>query len=106
MKYLKFILIAFAAACSAVSLNADVPRLAAGVYINDSLNNLDIGYGATPSVVDWNNDGNKDLVVGDLNSSKGYISLYLNQGTDESPLFDGSSFIQENGTNLTTFSGG
>ncbi len=37
-----------------------------------------------PDVVDWNNDGLKDLVVGD---GSGAVSVLLNTGTDDNPTF-------------------
>jgi len=44
---------------------------------------------AAPCVVlDWNADGLKDLVVGDAD---GYLNLFLNGGTDASPVFNTSS---------------
>ncbi len=46
--------------------------------------NIDVGLRATPSVVDWNNDGRKDLVVGAFD---GKIHIFLNQGTDTAPQF-------------------
>ncbi len=47
--------------------------------------NVDIGH-SVPTVADWNNDGKKDLVVGQF--SKGRIRLYLNEGTDSKPVFN------------------
>jgi hypothetical protein len=41
------------------------------------------GY-SKPDVVDWNNDGKKDLIVGD---GSGAVSLLLNTGTDDTPTF-------------------
>lgn len=43
---------------------------------------------AAPVMIDYNNDGKKDLVVG---SSDGSIRLYLNNGTDAAPEFAPSS---------------
>lgn len=39
---------------------------------------------ARPDIVDWNNDGKKDLVVAD---GSGWITLFLNTGTDSEPAF-------------------
>ena len=41
-------------------------------------------YYSKPDVVDWNNDGKKDLIVGD---GSGAVSLLLNTGTDDKPTF-------------------
>ncbi len=64
--------------------------------------NIHVGGRATPAVVDWNNDGRKDLVVGALD---GKIHIFINEGTDTEPDFIFESFAQENGTNLVVPSG-
>lgn len=58
---------------------------------------INVGYRATPSVVDWNNDGKKDLAVGALD---GKIHLFLNEGTDVVPDFRSETFAREDGTDL------
>ena len=45
---------------------------------------------AAPELVDWNNDGLMDLVVGEAD---GRIALYLNQGTKGHPVFNGYSYL-------------
>ena len=94
-----------AAACALIFLNAGVlqaeePELEAGVYIYDGSQPLGVDRHSTPTVVDWNNDGKKDLVVGQY--GYGYIWLYLNQGTDRNPVFNGGSLIQSGGSPITT----
>lgn len=60
---------------------------------------IDVFYRATPTVVDWNNDGRKDLVVGSVD---GLIYLYLNEGTDTEPDFRSTQFAElHDGTVLT-----
>jgi len=51
---------------------------------------------ATPAVVDWNNDGRKDLVLGGMS---GYIEIFINEGTGDEPDFP-TSFSQAGGANL------
>ena len=46
-----------------------------------------------PDVVDWNNDGRKDIVCGDAN---GYVWLLLNTGTDASPAFSAAARVTNN----------
>ncbi len=46
--------------------------------------NVGIGH-AVPAVGDWNNDGKKDLIVGQFKN--GHINLLLNTGTDKKPVF-------------------
>lgn len=53
-----------------------------------------------PTAVDWNNDGEKDLIIGDYYN--GNIYLFLNTGTDLNPVFSGNRKIDSNGTPITT----
>ncbi len=62
-----------------------------------SKGNIDVGSRATSTVVDWNNDGKKDLVVGALD---GLIHLFINSGTDSEPNFLAQTYAQENGSDL------
>ena len=50
------------------------------------------GGGVVPSAVDWNGDGKKDLLVGQYKGGK--IRLYLNQGTDNAPVFKDFTYLQ------------
>ena len=52
------------------------------------------GSSLVPCVVDWNGDGKKDLLVG---QSFGKIRLYLNQGTDNAPVFKSFTYLQAGG---------
>jgi hypothetical protein len=51
------------------------------------------GY-ARVDVVDWNEDGRKDLVVAD---GRGWITLFLNQGTDGEPVLGPGRRVMANG---------
>lgn len=62
-----------------------------------SKTNIVVGTRATPCVVDWNNDGKKDLVVGALD---GKIHIFINEGTDTAPDFRVEAFAQENSSTL------
>ena len=68
-----------------------------------NLNNIDVGYFATPQIVDVNRDGIGDLIVG---NKKGNISYFENSGTQTNPNFSNeisnwggididSSFVQD-----------
>jgi TolB-like protein len=65
-------------------LNQGSATLAPGVMVQAAGKDLDVGGKASPCVVDWNEDGKKDLVVG---NGSGEIFLYLNEGTNEQPIF-------------------
>lgn len=66
-------------------LQADhVTDLDAGVYVQKSGSALSVDRHSAPTVADWNNDGKKDLIVGEF---PGYAWLFLNAGTDTAPQF-------------------
>ncbi len=47
-----------------------------------------------PVVVDWNDDGRKDMIVG---CSSGLIGLYINSGTDKAPEFAVEQYVEADG---------
>lgn len=59
--------------------------------------NIDVGSRATCTVVDWNSDGRKDLVVG---AYDGRIHLFINEGSDDAPDFLSETFAQEDSLDL------
>lgn len=74
--------------------------------IAGALTDLDAGSRVIPFVIDFNNDGKKDLVVG---NSSGDVSLYLNSGTNQAPVFtNGYAFQVDAGiqTGIIDLSGG
>ncbi len=67
-----------------------------GVQIEAGGKPIDVEVGhLVPRTCDWNNDGKKDLIVGQF--SNGAIRLYLNQGTDAAPVFGEFSLLQAGG---------
>jgi len=56
-------------------------------------------YRATPAVSDWNGDGKKDLIIGNM---EGNIIIYLNNGTDSSPAFDAPFLLSLDGKIFNT----
>jgi hypothetical protein len=60
--------------------------------------NIDVGDRATPCIVDWNNDGKEDLIVGALD---GKIHIFINEGTDTAPDFRVGAFVQASGAPVT-----
>ncbi|MDH4099641.1 MAG: FG-GAP-like repeat-containing protein [Nitrospirota bacterium] len=69
---------------SAPSFGGGVPLQAGGSVI-------DVGNYASPWVVDWDNDGKKDMLVG---NSSGYVRLYLNSGTDSGPSLSDNGYLR------------
>ena len=67
-----------------VFLNQGAGNLAPGALVQALGKDLDVGSKASPCVVDWNEDGKKDLVMG---RSNGVIYVYINEGTDAQPIF-------------------
>ncbi|MFC1781176.1 FG-GAP repeat domain-containing protein [Planctomycetota bacterium] len=64
------------------------------------------GY-SVPSVSDWNNDGLKDLIVGQGGGGEdGKIRVYLNFGTNDEPLLLAWFYVQSEGGDLTCSSDG
>ena len=75
---------------------ADEPKLDEGVKLEAAGKPIDIEIGhLVPRACDWNNDGKKDLIVGQFKD--GAIRLYLNVGTDAAPVFGEYSFLQAGG---------
>jgi len=83
----------------AVQARADMPGVAQGFKIQDGAHDLMLSAHTNATVVDWNNDGRKDLLVGEYTG--GYITLFLNEGTDLNPLFDGGVRVESNGMPIT-----
>ena len=76
----------------------NLPILKTGRQIQVDGKPLIIGHTASPEVLDWNNDGKKDLLVGTFNNGK--IVLYLNAGTDTEPRFDKGQMLQAGGKDI------
>jgi hypothetical protein len=73
------------------------PVLSNNGFIQAGSSKLDVGSRAAPVVVDWNNDGKKDLVIGNDN---GYIRLYINSGSNASPQFTTFTNLMVAGSNI------
>jgi hypothetical protein len=82
---------------------AEAAEFQPGVKIEADGKAIDAGYGVVPSAVDWNGDGKKDLIVGQFEGGK--IRLYLNQGTDNAPVFKDFTYLQAGGEDIDLPSG-
>lgn len=82
-----------------VMLQAQAPVFENGLFINDNSTPIDVGIYSAPFVYDWNGDGNKDLLVGQLDLGK--IRLYRNLGTNNNPSFNGFSFVQADAADIS-----
>jgi hypothetical protein len=75
---------------------AGVPDFRSDTIVLDGANPLSVSSGrASVAVVDLNDDGRKDLVLG---NTEGQLAFYPNVGTDAAPLFDGSQLLEADGT--------
>lgn len=86
----------------------DVPGFGTATPILCSGNPIDIGSYSDPLVVDWNEDGLKDLIVGQFSEGTGddgKIRIYLNVGTNSSPAFTSWEYMQADGTDIVCPSG-
>ncbi len=79
----------------------DAPTFDGGAYLQvgepGAKVDISVSARATPSAVDWNSDGKKDLVIGAYDSS---IYIFINEGTDAAPDFRTQTQAQFNGTML------
>ena len=99
MKYCILIVLIFGFATFAVALDYQTP-----FKINASGSPIELGLGhANPLVTDWDGDGLKDLIVGQYLSGK--IRLYLNEGSNQIPVFGSFSYMQANGSDISVSSG-
>lgn len=66
------------------------PAFAAAVDLQTLNGSLNAGSGLAPAVLDYNGDGNKDLLVG---NAAGEVRVFLNQGSDAAPQLADSVVI-------------
>ncbi len=64
--------------------SASTPVFNAETGEANPLNDVNVGYGAAPALVDIDNDGDLDAFVGE---SEGQVIFYLNTGTASTPVF-------------------
>lgn len=83
----------------ATATGMEAPVLQAGVPIRCGGSGLRVQYAATPEVIDWNNDGKKDLLVGEF---YGQINLLVNEGSDAGPVFASTEILQADGSPIVT----
>jgi hypothetical protein len=79
-------------------VNAQQIQFRPGELLQAAGQSLDVGTYAIPCVADWNGDGRKDLLVGYQTAGK--VALYLNTGSDASPVFTTSVNLQAGGADI------
>jgi len=63
------------------------------LIVPGSLSGVDTNYTSVPCIVDWNEDGKKDMLVGSFYN--GNVYLYINTGEDDSPVFETETKLQD-----------
>lgn len=58
---------------------------------------LSAGYYSDPAIMDWNQDGLFDLLVG---GGDGLLRLFINDGSPGAPHFSAMEYVQDGGSNL------
>ena len=95
----KKLLAVAAIAWSALACSAAVAEFEEGVRLKADGKDINTTVGhLVPCVADWNNDGKKDLLVGQF--SGGIIQVYLNRGTDVAPVFKNSNSLRAGGAEI------
>ena len=69
----------------------------APIALETSEGPINLGSHAVPRLLDWNNDGLFDLLVG---GGDGYIWIFLNIGSKSAPLFAKGEIIQDGGRDM------
>jgi hypothetical protein len=81
------------------ALTAQQPvMLRPGAPLQSGGSHLQPGQQAIPCVVDWDEDGRKDLLAGYRYADK--VALYLNAGTDAAPVFSSFTHLRAGGVDI------
>ncbi|MCX6640299.1 MAG: FG-GAP-like repeat-containing protein [bacterium] len=66
------------------------PQLTFAGYLQVNGHTIIMDYDSVPFVHDWNGDGCKDLLVGDMT---GRVSLFINEGSNALPIFNQTQIV-------------
>lgn len=66
------------------------PKFTSAGRIQSGGADIDVGNNAAPVIVDWNNDGKKDLVLG---MEDWQVRVYLNVNSNSAPVFNGYTVV-------------
>ncbi|MGB3340326.1 MAG: hypothetical protein WBB37_02460 [bacterium] len=83
----------------AVSISGQAPRFYDPEFVTCQGDTIDVIFFSSPVTCDWDNDGDKDLLVGQF--FYGYISFYENIGTNYVPVFGDSHFLYADDSIIT-----
>lgn len=65
-------------------------------HIQANGSDINVNYNSFPFVIDWDEDGKKDLIVGEQSPqapNTGNVRIYLNEGTNAAPVFGNYSMV-------------
>lgn len=99
MKYCSPVILIFCLSTLAVALDYQTPFQ---IDANGTPIQLSLGH-ANPLVTDWSGDGIKDLLVGQYTGGK--IRYYINNGSNEAPLFGDFTYLKADGSDISVSSG-
>jgi hypothetical protein len=68
------------------------PTFSGYTYVQLGGDDFDVGTTSAPYILDWNNDGKKDILCGE---DYGGIRLLINEGTDAQPVFNTVEVIMD-----------
>ncbi len=61
---------------------------------------IDVGGNSAPVCVDWDEDGNRDLLAG---NEAGKVRLYINETIDTDPVYSSFTLIQSSGSDISRY---
>jgi len=82
---------------------ADTPSFHGPTILQADGDTLDVGVISDPFMVDWDDDGLTDLLVGQFFPGK--VCFYKNVGTNQDPVFTFSNYLQADGSDISVSAG-
>ncbi|PZX53072.1 VCBS repeat protein [Algoriphagus ratkowskyi] len=76
------------------TLSNNIPQFESAKYFRQQSDNLKFGALATPVSVDWDNDGDEDIITG---NSAGYFAFIENIGGGENPVWEEPKLLEAGG---------
>jgi len=100
MRKLIFLTLFLAVIFSMDQAFGDEPTLKSGRLLTLTGGALSVDRHSAPEIVDWNNDGKKDILIGQF--AYGYIWLFINTGTELNPAFTSGVKLMVGASPITT----
>ncbi len=75
-------------------------------HIQANGSDIHVNYNSNPAINDWNEDGKKDIIVGEqsaVSPAYGNIRLYLNGGTNDAPVFNDYTLLEAGGIQINRY---